>query len=324
MKRKIVIIPLIILIIALVYYTIHDRNRSRYIVDTLECSGKGFKEYTQDILMLDFNELPYVLGATKVTDKKHYDDDHIPLFDRKGKLVYHPVFMIQQAFTLMDAYNSTKEPEYLIRAENIAGKLKDISLSINGSLFMPYSFKFALHGSKKDKLDAPWYSGMSQGEALSLFTRLYEITGKKHYLETSQKIFNSFNLSHHNKKGRPWFSCADTNKYLWLEEYPVNPPAHTLNGMIFSMFGLYDFYRVTKSPEAEKLLRGSIQTIKDNISRFRIVGDISHYCLKHPNVQRQHYHDTHAWQLEYLYKMTGDEFFLDMSNKFKSDTAQKN
>lgn len=309
-----------LILIASAAYIYHDRSRSRHIMKTMECSSQEYKTYKKDIVILDFNKLPYIYGNKTINSRELHDDNGVPLFNRRGKITYHPVSMIQQSLALIDVYNSTKDLKHLNRVKLIAKKLEDLSLTIDSSLFVSYSFDFSLHGSKEDTLYAPWNSGMAQGELLSLFVRLYEITNEKHYLETSKKIFNSFNLSHHNKIGKPWVSCVDEDKYLWLEEYPENPPAYTLNGMMFAMFGIYDFYRVTKSPEAEKIFRGTLQTIKDNVHKFRTVGGISHYCLRHHNVMSIKYHHTHIYQLKHLYDMTGDDFFLEMSNNFINDT----
>lgn len=35
------------------------------------------------------------------------------------------------------------------------------------------------------------------------------------------------------------------NGLYWLEEYPTTPSSYTLNGFIYSLFGIYDLYQVT-------------------------------------------------------------------------------
>ena len=48
------------------------------------------------------------------------------------------------------------------------------------------------------------------------------------------------------QEGNPWISGIDGDNYLWLEEYPdSDQPNKTLNGKIFAIYGLYDFYQLT-------------------------------------------------------------------------------
>jgi hypothetical protein len=304
----------------LTYNLIVAKDTNNRFMETLPCCQKEFTIYEYSILILDFNELPYNDGLKVPKKHNYYDDNLIPLHNYKGKLNYHPVLLLEHALHLLDVYNSTLNIKHLNSAKAIAEKLISISLSIKSSIFFPYSFDFPLHGYKEDTMYSPWYSGMAQGQALSLFMRLYELTQESYYLEASKKVLMSLDLSHHNDKGYPWVSCVDQNGFLWLEEYPRTPPARTLNGMIFAMFGLYDYYRITRDSKAEKLLRGAIKTIKENINKFRTPNGVSHYCLRHPRIKSMTYHKIHIKQLMMLYKITGDNFFLQTSNTFLKDT----
>jgi hypothetical protein len=323
MKKLKITAVIFIFMLSAVFINVRTPDANR-IVDTLPCSRKEYKTYKLQIADLGFNELFYNDGSTVIENQEYYDDNSIPLHNYKGKLNYHPVFLAEIGLDLIDVYNSTHDTEPLNSAISIAEKLMSTSLSVKSSIFFPYTFDFPLHGYQDDIMYAPWYSSMAQGQILSLFSRLYEITQNERYLEISQRIFNSFDLSHYydDDPTTPWVSCVDTDGYLWLEEYPVTPPAHTLNGMMFTMFGIYDFHRVTKDPMAEHVQRGAIITIKENIQKFRVPNGISHYCLRHPQVFSLHYHNIHIMQLKMLYKMTGDKFFLDTANDFSKDTQE--
>ena len=299
-----------------------NAKANKRIVETSSCSAREYKRYEQPLLILDFDELPYLDGLKGPKKKKYYDDNFIPLHNYKGKLNYHPVYLAQHALQLIDAYNSTKNIKFLNSAKSIADKLISISLPIKSSIFFPYAFDFSLHGYTEDTMKSPWYSGMAQGQILSLFMRLYEISNEDYYLDVGRKILNSFELFHYNDIGEPWVSCVDEEGFLWLEEYPHNPPTHALNGMIFAIYGIYDFYRVTKDSKAEKLLKGAILTIKSNIHKFRTPKGVSHYCLRHPEIMNLGYHKIHILQLKMLYKITGDNFFLETSDDFFRDKHQ--
>lgn len=290
------------------------------IIETSKCSQGTYKKIDSNIRILDFNDLPYIDGKTSVSKVKHYDKQSIPMHNFKGQLNYHPVYIIQLALSHIDVYNTTLKQNHLDSAKKIANKLHLISKKTDSSIFFPYTFDFPLHGYTEETMAAPWYSAMAQGMALSLFSRLNEITHEDLYLDVSEKIFNSFDLSFKSKKGAPWVTCVDEEGYLWLEEYPHSPPAYTLNGMIFAIYGIYDYYRITKRNEAKILLQGAILTTRDNITKYRHKGGISQYCLRHPQVRSLKYHKVHIKQMETLYNITGDDFFLEMSKKLQSDT----
>lgn len=291
--------------------------------DTGQCSQGEYKTYRYSINILDYNELPYNNGATSLKKQKYYDDNSIPLHIYHGKMNYHPCLLVQTGLHLLDVYVTSKDKKYLEKAKKISDKLIGISLYINSSIFFPYTFDFPLHGYKEDTMYSPWYSGMAQGQTLSFFIRLYEMTKEKYYLQVSKKIFNSFKMSKLGN-GTPWITCVDQNAFLWIEEYPDDPPAHTLNGMIFAIYGLYDFFRITNDSDSEKLLRGAIKTVKFNINKFRTPNGVSHYCLKHPKIRSIRYHKVHIKQLKMLYKITGDRLFLKASQAFSNDTKNIN
>jgi hypothetical protein len=285
------------------------------------CNYVSFEANEIPIKILDYERLPYVENSTAVKKKEFYDVDSVPLHSYRGRLNYHPVYIAQYALKMLDVFITTQDSLYLRQLEKITDKLVGTSLEIDSAIFFPYTFNFPLHGCKEETMLAPWYSGMAQGQILSLYCRLYEVTNEIHYLEVSHKIFNSFTRLK-GEGNNPWVSCVDKNGNLWLEEYPRDLPCFTLNGKVFAIYGIYDYYRVTKDKYAEKILIASITTIRDNIHRFRNENDVSWYCLKHNNFHGQYtrYHKIHIDQLSMLYEITGDTYFKKMADKFENDT----
>jgi hypothetical protein len=66
------------------------------------------------------------------------------------------------------------------------------------------------------------------------------------------------------------------------------------------------------------VLRASLTTMRHYIAAYRRPGSYSKYCLRHGKPQAK-YHKIVTWQLVYLYKMSGDSYFLSMSRLFASD-----
>jgi hypothetical protein len=148
---------------------------------------------------------------------------------------------------LLDSYAQTRDDRYLARARLIADRLVETATSARGGLWFPYRFDFALHGKVADLMEAPWYSAMAQGQVLSLLSRLHELTADEAYLAEARRVFRT--LADPGPRKAPWVTWVE-RRYLWLEEYPGSPPDHTLNGFLFALFGVYDYYQETRDPVA--------------------------------------------------------------------------
>jgi hypothetical protein len=152
---------------------------------------------------------------------------------------------------------------------------------------------------------------MDQGLVLELVVRLYHVTHNPRYLKAADKIFQSF--KNVNRDSYPWVVYITPDKYYWIEEYPMDVPDNVLNGFIFGLFGLYEYWMLTKDPEAKFYIDASLSTLQDKLPLFRNPGGISYYCLKHHH-QDPLYHSLHINLIRFLYKMTGEQFFKDFKD----------
>lgn len=247
------------------------------------------------------------------------DSAGILMKEYNGEIFYNPVQIAQKALYFLSTYEITNDIIYLDWAEKYAIKLFEIADKENQSLMFPYEFDFPLHGDNNFVMKAPWYSGMAQGQVLSLFSKLFSITNDYRYLQYSEQTFNSFFIEFDGlNNNNNWISAIDSAGYLWIEEYPFNPVNFTLNGFLFSIIGVYDFYKIKPENEVYNLLNAILTTAKYNLYRFRSVNDISYYCIAH-KVQAENYHFIHIEQIDYLYKMTNDVEFKNQSRFFSID-----
>jgi hypothetical protein len=278
--------------------------------------ASGFRVHAYAMLPLALGDRPYAewTDATVAIDYPA-DRNGVPVAMRKGKAYLHPVTAAQQGLRQLATYVKTKDPVFLDRAQVIADALVAAGVKADGALWIPYRFDFNLHGKAADVMRAPWYSGMAQGQVLSLVSRLYELTGKASDLDAARRIFASFAVV--GMRSKPWVSWVE-GRYLWIEEYPGKPPDHTLNGFIFALYGIYDFYEVTHSAAAERVFQGGLTTVRHYLPEFRNPGGISHYCLLHRALSPK-YHHIHIGQLRQLRIMTGDAYFATMAALFASD-----
>ena len=217
------------------------------------------------------------------------DEDGVILHEKYG---YHPVLLAQKILRYCDSYQLVREETYLEKAILFADKMLQLASENDDDIdddiiLFPYNFDFPLHGYPDETIRSPWYSGMAQGQA-----------------------FKDINM--------PWISYIDHNKYVWIEEYPMEDPTNALNGFIFAIYGLYDYYLLTQDSKCKEILLACLTTVKDNIHLFRNKDDLSYYCLKH-KVKSESYHKVHIDQLEMLFLITQDRYFSAMAELFNND-----
>jgi hypothetical protein len=165
---------------------------------------------------------------------------------------------------------------------------------------------------------------MSQGEALSLFSQLttalapLDPPASQAYRAAADATFRSLTLG---PQQQPWVSMVDAKGYLWLQEYPQEPPEEsdfTYNGFGFAALGLWDYWHLTGSTEAADLFDGAVTTLAAYQPVVRNPGWASDYSLRNP-WPHVNYHLIHAEHLLELSWLTGrralaarsDAFFLD-------------
>jgi hypothetical protein len=307
------------------FFGCEESETERTVPTTPRSSAREYEKYEGPIKSISAKEHPYRVKREQMGSRDletgiyKLDDEGIPLLLIGKKYpVYHPVFLAQYGLNSLEMYHTTGDEDYLDLARRIGDKLPETALKQDGKMWFPYTFKFDLHGYDDQTMKAPWYSAMAQGQVLSLYAALNEIEPREEYVEISDRIFRTL-LPESDLEAEPWCTCISEDGLLWLEEYPMDPPNNTLNGMLFAIYGIYDYHQLTGSEEAEDVLRGSIATIKKTIPNFRIEDGYSHYCLSHPLIQDKGYHRIHTRQLEFLASITGDDEFLEMAARFKAD-----
>jgi len=285
------------------------------------------QHHTQDKIynICDVNSFYYkgtnVKGIEKDLSTIKTDPDGVKLYQKNGENYYHPVQMAQWGLKLVSAYKNTNIEKFLHLARIQADKMMQEADFYNDLPYFPYGFDFNTRqyaGEYDDGImKAPWYSGMAQGQALSLFTLLYDVTGESQYLEYADNTFKTLTILREEKVSAPWLTYIDDRGYFWIEEYPIDiHPSNVLNGFIFAIFGLHDYYRVTH--KGSTFLNQSLQTVEHYLPKWRNPGNLSFYCLKY---KKKHalYHRLHMKQLKMLYKITEDPYFQEMADLFHQD-----
>ena len=240
-----------------------------------------------------------------------FDNNGIPLnptyIDVKNKdYVYFPITIGQVGLAVYHTYLDSKTKK-------------------NRERFLKYVDWFYNNGVEDTKLgirwithvplpqyrnEGVWQSAFSQSRGISILLRGYQLTGMDKYKNTAENALIPFTFPV-SEGGVTSF----TEFGPFYEEYTSGVPTLVLNGMIFSLFGIYDFIRVFPDNEtAKNLYHQGIQTLENILpeydlrfwSRYNLCKG-SWYPKTDPStITYQHLHVT---QLEVLYRLTGKEIF---------------
>lgn len=253
------------------------------------------------------------------------DENGVRYYERDGRRYDHPVALAQYGLAKLDEANTTGSVDSLRAAEANAARLTEVAVRKDGGWYFPYRFDFPLGGRQHETIRAPWWSAMAQGEALSLFVRLYETTGADRWKVAADRTFRT--LDDVGPRTGPWSVYVDARGYLWFEEYAGSTrPLVVLNGHVFTLFGLWDYYQLTGSQRAAVLFDAGATTLREYLPLFREDGEPSYYCLRQPLCrqklwQNKKYHGIVERQMRYLADMTDRPWFAREADRYARDYA---
>ncbi|MGW0874812.1 D-glucuronyl C5-epimerase family protein [Streptomyces sp. NPDC002740] len=224
-----------------------------------------------------------------------------------GKSYDHPVGQIQFGLGCITSYrvetDPTRKAVFLKRAKAQADRLIAKRVETRGAWYFPYPFDFTHAEHSGVVYKAPWYSGMAQGEAISLFAQLAALEDglsadeRALYRSAADGAFASLLRADNTN---PWVVNKDKAGYLWIQEYPFKTAGtgdYTYNGMIFAMFGVWDYHQLTGNELAAQLYDGAATTIARYFALLRNPRWFSYYCQTHRiPANTYHHHHITLWQ----------------------------
>lgn len=268
----------------------------------------------RELARIPLSQLWYRGSAIQSLDYPQ-DSAGVPLFEYRGTVTYHPVVIEWKAIAFLNNWDDTGDSTYLVLAERLAKRLVAEGHVRDGALYLPYQFDFDMHGLEGETILAPWYSGLAQGMALSLFVRLHRATGGERYLDHAAAIMESFTRPRGRTAG---LARVDADGYFWIEEYPMTHQVKVLNGFISGLLGLHEYWQETGDERARLLLLAGTATLEDHIDAWRVPGEASLYCL-HYRIQIMDYHRVHIWLLEDLARATNSSVLRAAAENFRAD-----
>lgn len=152
------------------------------------------------------------------------------------------------------------------------------------------------------------YSSMAQGEGISLLLRAYQVSNNEEYILAAKKAFEFMILPKENG-GTTEYNEDDVYFYECTEEPLI------LNGWIFSIWGVMDYYKFFKDENAKKLLNATLMTLEKRLPDF----DVG-YWSKYEDGKRicsPFYHKLHIAQLKVMYDLFGDQIYKEYADKWE-------
>lgn len=256
----------------------------------------------------------YMTFAAKADYTGKLDSAGVPLLDYRGKIgaQYNPIAIAQYGLGNYNLFRRTKDPRRLARFLNMADWLiRHLETNPSGLRVWNHHFDFEY----RTPLKAPWYSALAQGHGISVLVRAYVETQDRRYLDAADEAFQSF--VKRVEEGGVVF--VDSQGRRWIEEYVVTPPTHILNGFIWALWGVYDYYLARRSAAALELFSQCIDTLKENLALYDI-GFWSLYELSGTRLRMlasPFYHRLHIVQLRVLHRLTGEIVFLSRADRWE-------
>jgi hypothetical protein len=256
----------------------------------------------------------YMTFAEKADYPGHYDSAGVPLLDYHGQigLQYNPIAIAQYGLGNYNLFATTKVDARRRKFLTASDWLRDhLEQNAHGAWVWMHKFDWEY----RDTLKAPWYSGLAQGQGISLLLRAHRETNDSSYLRAANKTFESFFRS----VGDGGVVYTDHRGDAWIEEYLVTPPTHILNGFIWAAWGIHDFAVATRDARAKDLFGRVTQTLLRNLDRY----DLGFWSLYEQSgtflkmVASPFYHRLHIVQLRIMKQMTGETKFGEVADRWE-------
>lgn len=245
-----------------------------------------------------------------------FDDAGVPLLDYQGDIgrQHNPIAIAQYGLARFNRWSESASGEDEAAWRRVATWLEQ-SLTANARGLDVWMHHF--DWPYRQPLKAPWYSGLAQGNGVSMLVRAAKATGEQHFADAAHRAFAP--MSRDVADGG--VLVTDGQDRLWIEEYLVEPPSHILNGFIWALWGVYDYAQWTDSGEARQLFDACVQTLDSAMLEYD-TGRWSLYEMPVPGGPQmpasRYYHTLHIVQLRVLARLTGRQVFGDWADRWQT------
>ena len=251
----------------------------------------------------------YVWSDSLFLDNMDFDSAGIPRksYRRQG-LQYNPLFIAWWGLHNLERYLREGDKTNLEKSLAQVRWLKTNAVCrADGAVVWPCYFAWR---EGHCVLESGWISAMYQSVVISLLVRGYRVTGDNDLLDLCVKGTRVFHQSVQEGGVR-----TIERGHILYEEYPAFPLPRVLDGLIFSLLGLYDLAVQTQDPVVETLLKQGVEGLKASIGMWDYRGRWSWYGT-HGYLCPPHYHTLNYLLLGILGRLTGDATLINYAARW--------
>jgi hypothetical protein len=279
-----------------------------------EFKGDSWEEHVRTALYKITND------AVPVYSTEHTDEKGIPYVEyyelngiTAGKQ-YNPTIICNYA---IDYFKQIRPPEHNSATEKFfycTTWLSD-NLTYSGNAAL---YQFNWQQPWYDSVGVPYTSGMTSGLAVQVFTDAYRLTKNADYLDKAKSVVRGFFIPI-NKGG---FTYMEDSGW-WYEEL-ADTAMHSpriLDGHIFAVTGVYDYWLETKNDSAAIVISKGVQSLKNRLRDFDTGNGWAYYdAYKKPADKK--YQRILAKQMLQLYQITGEDIFKNYYSKWNAPLSE--
>jgi heparosan-N-sulfate-glucuronate 5-epimerase len=256
----------------------------------------------------------YMRFSGKAAYKGPFDATGIPLLDYQGDIgrQYNPIAIAQYGLARYNGWSASGSAAdrgaWVAVADWLVRELRPNRFGV--PVWM-HDFDWPY----KQHLEAPWYSGLAQGNGVSMLVRAGKVTGDRRYRDAADRAFES--LQRDVADGG--VLVTDDRGDLWIEEYLVDRPSHILNGFIWALWGVRDYAEWSGAPAARSVWERSVATLRSRLDEFD-TGWWSLYEARDNGLEMlasRYYHALHITQLRVTHRLTGIAEFSARADRFQ-------
>lgn len=198
--------------------------------------------------------------------KKILDDLSVPIIDYGsvdgifiGKQ-RNPVIISSAALSYFENYENGDESSSQLFL-NCADWLVNNSVIYGNYSILEYEFPWLIYN-----MHPPWRSGMAHGMAIQALIRAHSLTSDVKYMDCAKKLLNSFFVE--VEDGGVTYKTSTCG--WWYEEYADKggKESKVLNGMMFAMIGIYEYYEYTEDLDAKYLFDQGVISLKTSLPNY--------------------------------------------------------
>lgn len=256
-----------------------------------------------------YQDIPGALALVEGGYHGAFDEKGVPRNKLAGQWYYQSVVVAQYALALHDSLRSVETADQRTTGERklhtqleALGRFIETAGPRRGFAVVDWD------DPKYPDLRAGWVSAMYQGNIVSALLRGWQHFGEDRWRDLAGLAFSVMGTPL-SEDGVCVREPSPGGEDFWLEEYPMDPPSHVLNGYIYALWGVLDWARVTGDATAWTWWRQGVETLKRRLPEYDC-GYWSVYDLRFRELASRYYQENiHVPQMQAMHALTGEAIF---------------